>query len=103
VEKVAKRLLDKEVLNRSDMLELLGPRPFAEKHTYEELVAETGAEEEHTELPPGLQGLAPDNDVCIHIHACLYCCELSVMAQEGAEARPTEMAFFTAKNNREPC
>jgi AFG3 family protein len=80
VEKVAKRLLDKEVLNRSDMLELLGPRPFSEKHTYEELVAETGGEEEHTELPPGLRGLAPDSDVCIHIHASLYCCELSVMA-----------------------
>lgn len=36
VEKVAKRLLEKEMLNRDDMLELLGPRPFQEKGSYEE-------------------------------------------------------------------
>lgn len=46
VVKVAQRLFDQEVLNRSDMVELLGPRPFAEKFTYEELVAGTGSEEE---------------------------------------------------------
>ena len=38
VEKVALRLLEKEVLKRDDMIELLGPRPFAEKSTYEEFV-----------------------------------------------------------------
>ncbi|KAI3634651.1 hypothetical protein MIR68_007032 [Amoeboaphelidium protococcarum] len=36
IEKVAERLLQKEVLNREDMFELLGPRPFAEKHQYED-------------------------------------------------------------------
>ena len=35
---VAERLLEKEVLQREDMLELLGPRPFPEKSTYEEFV-----------------------------------------------------------------
>ncbi|MEQ2187180.1 hypothetical protein GOODEAATRI_001946 [Goodea atripinnis] len=36
VEKVAKRLLEKEMLDRADMVELLGPRPFQEKGLYEE-------------------------------------------------------------------
>jgi len=40
VERVALRLLEKEVLNREDMIELLGARPFAEKSTYEEFVEE---------------------------------------------------------------
>ncbi len=36
---VAQRLLEKEVLNREDMIELLGVRPFKEKHTYEDFVS----------------------------------------------------------------
>ena len=48
--KVAERLLQQETLSREDMEELLGPRPFEEKRTYEQLV-------EGTELPDGVRGV----------------------------------------------
>ncbi|CAH8673879.1 unnamed protein product [Schistosoma rodhaini] len=38
VDKLALQLLDKEQLQKEDLIEVLGPRPFVEKSTYEELV-----------------------------------------------------------------
>ncbi|KAJ1979752.1 AAA ATPase afg3 [Dimargaris verticillata] len=54
VEKVAKLLLKKEVLNREDMIQLLGKRPFAEKTQYEDYVIRDPDHkgDVHTDGPP---------------------------------------------------
>ena len=56
VEKLALRLLEQEHLERKDVIELLGERPYKDKTTYEEFVEGTGSIEENTELPEGLKG-----------------------------------------------
>ena len=59
---IAERLLEKEVLHRDDMIQLLGPRPFPEKSTYEEFVSGTGAESEEP-VTKGLEDMGDGQPV----------------------------------------
>eukprot|EP00128_Syssomonas_multiformis_P012973 Colp12_sorted_trinity150504_noHs@33492 len=64
VEKVAQLLLQKEVIDREDMITILGPRQWKDKATYADFVEGTGSIEENTELPPGLRDISepPSSD-----------------------------------------
>jgi len=55
VQKLAELLLEKEVLEREDMVKILGNRPWAEKTSYDDFVAGTGSFEEDPTLPVGLR------------------------------------------------
>jgi len=63
VEKLGEVLLEKEVLEREDMVEVLGPRPWAEKTSYDDFVAGTGGHEADEELPAGLQSWNKDDKI----------------------------------------
>ena len=51
-EQLAKVLLEKEVLERRDLVEVLGPRPWAERTSYDDFVAGTGAKAEDADSLP---------------------------------------------------
>lgn len=60
IEKVAQLLLEKEVLQREDMRTLLGPRPFPEQTTYEQLTQEPPqSPPKPPEAPSVAPGLSP--------------------------------------------
>ena len=67
-EKLAQVLLDNEVLEREDMVEVLGPRPWAEKTSYDDFVAGTGGDSaEDSELPAGLRGWDSDAEADVNV------------------------------------
>ena len=60
VERLAELLLEQEVLEREDMVRVLGERPWAEKTSYDDFVVGAGgsvhADHDTPDLPAGLQG-----------------------------------------------
>merc|ERR1711997_454526 len=52
---LAQKLMEKETIGRDDVVAVLGPRPHAEKYTYDEPVKDTKQREEDLSLPPGLK------------------------------------------------
>ena len=61
IEKLVKVLLEKDVLEREDMVEVLGPRPWSEKTSYDDFVAGTSKSDKDDDdiedsLPVGLHG-----------------------------------------------
>lgn len=52
---MALQLLEKEVLDKNDLVELLGKRPYAEKLTYEDIVEGTGGVDDDATLPESLK------------------------------------------------
>ena len=67
---VAKRLLDKEKIDKEDMIEMLGARPFAEKSTYEEFVEGTGMK--FNAIFGGFKGNQPMGSLCVR-HIFMFC------------------------------
>ena len=57
VELVAEELLKKEVIDKDDMVRMLGDRPWGEKCSYDEMVAGTGGDLEDLSVPEGLKDL----------------------------------------------
>lgn len=60
---VAKLLLEKEFLDKSDMLELLGPRPFQENLSYEEVSEGLAESDEATSSAEGLKNPTKKGDL----------------------------------------
>lgn len=59
VAKVASLLLEKEVIDKSDMEAVLGKRPFAEKREFTDFATD---DDDDLELPPGLRHMEPGSD-----------------------------------------
>ena len=68
VERLAELLLEQEVLEREDMVRVLGERPWVEKTSYDDFVVGAGGiggshhDTPDTDLPMGLLGTTVDQD-----------------------------------------